>query len=111
MISGSGDSDGRDCREYKNALLIGRAIFAPRFFTLEPSTLLKSFKQRCSNNCKSALPEVRSSDRIWQSPKLIIDMDKSDPLAFKVAVKSVAYRFYCKHEDGVAGQSFSRALL
>jgi hypothetical protein len=33
-----------DCREYKSTLLIGRAEFVPAFFTLDPFTLLKRFK-------------------------------------------------------------------
>src|SRR5260370_2410509 len=33
-----------DCREYKTALLIGRAEFVPDFFTLDPFTPLKKFK-------------------------------------------------------------------
>lgn len=33
-----------DCREYKTALLIGRAKFVPTFFTLDPMTLLRPFR-------------------------------------------------------------------
>jgi hypothetical protein len=32
-----------DCRKYKTSTLIGQAMFVPRFFALDPATLLKHF--------------------------------------------------------------------